>query len=211
LSDDPQDAAPVAVPVEETSIALLPDGDGTYIEDEDRDEIEHLGYDASLDHDDDDVWLSEELQQAEGRIGALEEELATLRSTDVWQRIAELEEQLALATGPHCSSCGYAIDPDTCHCGTSATHHRAEEHSFVPMGCMCGYPIKPHITEWAALAGRIREQLWRARRQNTAAKDVVEHVRTIVQHWRNQDGFNVNLIDALANALDRFDREPTDG
>jgi hypothetical protein len=33
------------------------------------------------------------------------------------------------------------MDPDTCHCGVpKEVHHDMDEgHSFVPMGCVCGY------------------------------------------------------------------------
>ena len=43
---------------------------------------------------------------------------------------------------PHlCSGCGCEIDQDTCHCGASLEGHNDFDlgHSFVPMGCACGY------------------------------------------------------------------------
>lgn len=43
---------------------------------------------------------------------------------------------------PRCPGCGEIIDPDCCHCGIGPQGHGygGEEHSFVPMGCTCGYP-----------------------------------------------------------------------
>ena len=40
-----------------------------------------------------------------------------------------------------CPGCGCEIDPDTCHCGASREGHNDFDlgHSFVPMGCACGY------------------------------------------------------------------------
>lgn len=41
-----------------------------------------------------------------------------------------------------CPSCWNAIDPETCHCGEERKGHGSTidvGHSFVPMGCVCGY------------------------------------------------------------------------
>ena len=40
-----------------------------------------------------------------------------------------------------CPGCGCEIDPDTCHCGAGISEHNdcGPIHSFVPMGCACGY------------------------------------------------------------------------
>jgi hypothetical protein len=62
---------------------------------------------------------------------------AALLSADLAQ--AELDrdnarQALELATGPFCSSCGNAIDPDCCWCGSGPgdRDHR-DEHAFVPI------------------------------------------------------------------------------
>lgn len=36
-----------------------------------------------------------------------------------------------------CSGCGNDVDPTTCWCGEGP--HYSPDHSFVPMGCTCGY------------------------------------------------------------------------
>lgn len=36
-----------------------------------------------------------------------------------------------------CPFCKNEIDPDVCWCGDYRHNH--SEHSFVPMGCVCGY------------------------------------------------------------------------
>jgi hypothetical protein len=40
-----------------------------------------------------------------------------------------------------CPGCGWEIEPDVCHCGSSKFWHNPYElgHTFVPMGCTCGY------------------------------------------------------------------------
>ena len=40
-----------------------------------------------------------------------------------------------------CLCCGWEIDPETCHCGTEIEGHDSIYlgHTFVPMGCTCGY------------------------------------------------------------------------
>ena len=42
---------------------------------------------------------------------------------------------------PHkCRWCKNEIDPDICWCGDSYRDHAyVYDHSFVPMGCICGY------------------------------------------------------------------------
>jgi hypothetical protein len=99
------------------------------------------------------------------QIRALEDELDKLRTLDTHQRIAELEEALMLATGPTCSSCGQAIDPDWCHCGGQNCNPQSDGHSFVPAGCICGY----HDQDWPRIANGLRVQLWRARSRMTMA------------------------------------------
>jgi hypothetical protein len=65
------------------------------------------------------------------------------------RRVAELETQLAdarcgITIEEYCTECGQAIDPDTCHCGeTRYAHNYYSDHSFVPMGCACGYYVTP--------------------------------------------------------------------
>lgn len=76
--------------------------------------------------------------------------------------ISGLRQSLDDATGPHCSSCGNAIDPDCCHCGDSeAGHGGYDSHPFVPMGCVCGY----HEQDWKRQCGALRERLWAANRE----------------------------------------------
>jgi hypothetical protein len=75
--------------------------------------------------------------------------------------IAEIDRMTAdleHATGPHCSSCGNAIDPDCCWCGTEEKHHHAEEHGFVPMGCDCSRD--PCDVDWRKIASNLRRLLW---------------------------------------------------
>lgn len=36
-----------------------------------------------------------------------------------------------------CPCCGWEIDPEMCWCGDGKASHA--EHTFVPMGCTCGY------------------------------------------------------------------------
>lgn len=40
-----------------------------------------------------------------------------------------------------CPGCQRLLDRDTCHCGIARDDHNALTvgHSFVPMGCVCGY------------------------------------------------------------------------
>lgn len=78
--------------------------------------------------------------------------------------IGELRQALDLATGPHCPSCGNAIDPDTCHCGELVDRHDPmnDGHSAVPMGCMCGY-AEP---DWKQLATFRGEYIWKQRAAN---------------------------------------------
>ena len=58
--------------------------------------------------------------------------------------VADLIDAMASGGGGElrlCPGCGQAIDPDTCHCGASREGHDDFDlsHSFVPMGCSCGY------------------------------------------------------------------------
>lgn len=171
-----------------------------------------------VDYDHDDDWhfdgeTRDALLLATAKVEELTKEIGEIRGTDAWLKIAELEEAITLAAGPHCSGCGFAIDPDVCHCGTPSQSHGNvldEGHGFVPAGCGCGYANLDEHTLKLSASG-LRQQLWRARRRKDAAENVIARVRTIVQHWRSQDGFNVSLIDALGVALDAYDREPNDG
>lgn len=41
---------------------------------------------------------------------------------------------------PYCKHCGWDIDPETCWCGSGLVDHPYHMgHTFVPMGCTCGY------------------------------------------------------------------------
>ena len=68
---------------------------------------------------------------------------------------------LDLAYGPHCSSCGNPIDPDTCHCGQSAEQHGGEYHGFCPMGCSCGFEPNWEVLAKSRgdLVGKLRREL----------------------------------------------------
>jgi len=73
----------------------------------------------------------------------------------------ELRQQIEDATGPHCSGCGNAIDPECCWCGDAPASHRWDDsHGFVPMGCDCSRADQ----DWKKLASALREQLWRERK-----------------------------------------------
>ena len=40
----------------------------------------------------------------------------------------------------YCPSCKYQIDPDYCWCGEGKENHGYRDgHSFIPMGCQCGF------------------------------------------------------------------------
>lgn len=41
-----------------------------------------------------------------------------------------------------CEGCNSEIDSSYCHCGQAEEDHGyyGNGHSFVPMGCVCGYP-----------------------------------------------------------------------
>jgi hypothetical protein len=73
--------------------------------------------------------------------------------------IAALQQRNDESEGSHCSSCGNAIDPDCCWCGTTAPNHVGEEHGFVPMGCDCGRD--PSERDWKRCANGVRRLLWR--------------------------------------------------
>jgi len=46
-----------------------------------------------------------------------------------------------------CPGCTNEIDPTCCHCGTDRERHDSwnDGHSFVPMGCTCGYDKSPRV------------------------------------------------------------------
>lgn len=46
---------------------------------------------------------------------------------------------------PRCADCHNEIDPQTCWCGDDMSDHRgmSHNHSFVAMGCKCGYVSAP--------------------------------------------------------------------
>lgn len=96
--------------------------------------------------------LPDEVQNALNRQGALLAEIGTLRS-----RVGELEQDLEMATGPHCSSCGNAIDPECCWCGDGPeSKHFDETHGFIPMGCDCCRAER----DWKKIASALRERIW---------------------------------------------------
>jgi hypothetical protein len=87
---------------------------------------------------------------------------------DWQQKCAELEEALAMATGPTCDGCGEPVDLEWCHCGEAvAAHGQHSGHSPVEMGCCC------HVDDPARhrkAAGVLRSELFRARSEIAALK-----------------------------------------
>lgn len=82
--------------------------------------------------------------------------------------IADAERSLADALGPHCSSCGNAIDEDWCHCGSAvAGHGRGDGHAPVPMGCTCGYDGMER--DWKKIAETRHLIAWQLRSERDAA------------------------------------------
>jgi hypothetical protein len=76
--------------------------------------------------------------------------------------VERLRQDLELATGPHCDSCGNPIDPEWCHCGSAvASHGAGDGHAPVPMGCVCGY----HDEDFKRLAASRGERIWQMRRE----------------------------------------------
>lgn len=59
--------------------------------------------------------------------------------------IADLRRRL----GPHCASCGNAINLDVCQCGSPVHGHANEGHTIVPMGCACHLDHQP---DWQRIA-----------------------------------------------------------
>jgi hypothetical protein len=91
-------------------------------------------------HTDDVRWIRDKLTELVDDIHdieALKAEIAQLRYDR--DDIAGLRQALEDLAGPHCSSCGYAIDPDVCHCGEDVDKHAGgfDSHAPVPMGCQC--------------------------------------------------------------------------
>ncbi len=90
----------------------------------------------------------------------------------------DLEQALEAATGPHCPSCGNAIDPDTCWCGDACDRHYDPNvgHAFVTMGCDCAR--HPADRDWKKAARALRELAWQTANElervkaQLAARDV---------------------------------------
>ena len=51
---------------------------------------------------------------------------------------------------PTCSGCGKEIDPDTCCCGGPINGSFCDNHSPVPMGCICGY-LTGSLESWLGI------------------------------------------------------------
>lgn len=96
-------------------------------------------------------------------------EVAKLRAD-----IIELRQALDAAEGPHCSSCGNAIDPDTCWCG-DGQHDAYDGHAFVPMGCDCLRVDR----EWQVVASALRGYLASVKRKLASATTVVDELRKL--------------------------------
>lgn len=96
-----------------------------------------------------------------GTVVMTSEEWTSLERAE--REVGELREALDMATGPHCSTCGNAVDPDVCHCGDYEQGHGGyDSHPFTPMGCVCGY-ADPN---WKQLATSRGELLWKQRAEN---------------------------------------------
>lgn len=63
----------------------------------------------------------------------------------------------------YCFSCGNEVDRGLCHCGSDEKSHAGMElgHSFVPMGCSCGYAHGPTLEAEAAKSKRLARLLRR--------------------------------------------------
>tara|TARA_R110000824_G_scaffold12226_7_gene53642 strand:- start:57076 stop:57264 length:189 start_codon:yes stop_codon:yes gene_type:complete len=49
---------------------------------------------------------------------------------------------------PKCPECDQYIDPYTCYCGAAIKDHGYfDNHSGIPIGCICGYATKPVIVK----------------------------------------------------------------
>jgi hypothetical protein len=141
------------------------------------------------------------------------EALQTLR--DQWQKerngLRAEVEQLSYAVehelGPHCSSCGNAIDPDCCWCGADEKQHRNEEHGFVPMGCDCSRD--PRDRDWMQTASALRENLWQAQQTINLMRPVVD---AALGSYGSQRGGHfgqpqpTNAMLELADAIDVYRR-----
>lgn len=127
------------------------------------------------------------------RIRSLEQQLADIQALDTHQRILELQEALDMATGPHCSSCGQAIDPDCCWCGSKDCNQWNDGHSFTPNGCICGFAQR----DWPRLASGLREELWRERAAHATALEDIKQLHAkyelLVTELRHQR--DVLLVD----------------
>lgn len=91
-----------------------------------------------------------------------------LAASATWMLVAAADEidglrqSLDEAIGPHCSSCGNAIDPAVCWCGDGpAAQHCDETHPFIPMGCDCSRAER----DWQKVATARGERLWQTQRE----------------------------------------------
>lgn len=88
-----------------------------------------------------------------------------------------------------CKECGQEIDTDWCHCGDSI-NHRFDNHSGIPMGCICGYSNQDD----ARIAKNLRERWHEERivttrlRAELAAKEAeCARLRTACQELTDWD------------------------
>lgn len=103
------------------------------------------------------------------------------------ERLREVVERLFFPNNPAsdwCSSCGQEIDPECCHCGSGNDWGHPDDHSFVPMGCVCGYaelPVKPHeaISQLVAALRQAKADMLAALQdeRRLAARDAAERQR----------------------------------
>lgn len=89
------------------------------------------------------------------------------RIDDLGREREAMQQQIDLALGPHCTSCGNPIDPDCCWCGTAGESHLGiDDHGFIPMGCDCGR----YERDWKQIAKARGVLLWRTLAERDEAR-----------------------------------------
>ncbi len=125
------------------------------------------------------------------RENAINEDHMALDVIDLINEVGELRMAIDDVLGPHCSSCGNPIDPNSCHCGDSIDHHRSEDHVPVPVGCVCGYAN----TDWKALAKSRGEFMWQQR-------DELMRVRAALTFLRSKTTGHQLALETVDGILD---------
>lgn len=109
-----------------------------------------------------------EIARLDAQLATARAELVTLAETlaTTQVQLADAQQALDMAIGPHCSGCGNSIDPECCWCGDGpAATHYDETHGFIPMGCDCARGDR----DWKKAASALREQTWQLRKALRAA------------------------------------------